>query len=71
MSEVPSNELEDSALNNIQTVTASQPYMVEVTVDEKRLVMEVDTSVTVSLVSEQTFRELFFQIGRWTRTLSG
>lgn len=47
-------------LNQVSTKT-HQPYLVDLELDGKSLVMEVDTGACMSLVSEQTFNQLFPQ----------
>ena len=53
----------DDALNHITALNlvnskATQPYPVELKLDDKPLTMEVDTGASVSLVSRETFKQL-------------
>ena len=45
------------ALNQVN-MEPTKPFLVDVKIDQKSLVMEVDTGACVSLVSEQTFQSL-------------
>ena len=44
----------ENALNHIRT-ESGQPYKVDIQINRKPLIMEVDTGASMSLMSEETF----------------